>query len=160
MWESAPAHEVFIFRRNLRMHPGRSRLPLHQRTGFSPPTRHGLSRGRQQLDLVARLQGQDQVLGKGTRVCSLLSFGPTFFDWYCAFRENSSTLIFQSMEFQPDGFVSVELRLPDGTKEVYRWNKITTCIHNLFRSETSYSRTLHLMKWANFLFSGFTNCII
>ena len=37
------------------------------------------------------------------------------------------------MEFQPEGFVYTELRLPDGTKEVYRWNKITTCIHNLFR---------------------------
>ena len=40
---------------------------------------------------------------------------------------------FQSMEFQPEGFVFVELRLPDGSKEIYRWNKITTCIHNLFR---------------------------
>ena len=53
------------------------------------------------------------------------------------------------MEFQPEGKVYLELFLNDGitsqndnaetttnyevvTREVYSWNKITTCIHNLF----------------------------
>lgn len=36
------------------------------------------------------------------------------------------------MEFQPDGVVNLNLVLSDGTKEHYYWNKITTCIHNLF----------------------------
>lgn len=38
----------------------------------------------------------------------------------------------KSMEFQPEGFVNAQLKLPDGSFEIYRWNKITTCIHNLF----------------------------
>ncbi len=43
------------------------------------------------------------------------------------------------MEFQPEGVVRVEIRLGKGgdggdgdVVEVYEWNKITTCIHNLF----------------------------
>ena len=54
------------------------------------------------------------------------------------------------MEFQPEGKVFLELFLTDGnghqktteahpedgyeivTREIYNWNKITTCIHNLF----------------------------
>jgi len=39
----------------------------------------------------------------------------------------------KSMEFQPEGSVSVELHLKDSPwNEVYTWNKVTTCIHNLF----------------------------
>lgn len=38
----------------------------------------------------------------------------------------------KSMEFQPDGLVTLILTLPDGRQEEYTWNKITTCIHNLF----------------------------
>lgn len=41
----------------------------------------------------------------------------------------------KSMEFQPEGSVSLKLNLPDSNwTEVYSWNKITTCIHNLFSS--------------------------
>jgi len=40
----------------------------------------------------------------------------------------------KSMEFQPEGVINLMLVLPDGTKEYYTWNKITTCIHNLFSS--------------------------
>ena len=37
------------------------------------------------------------------------------------------------MEFQPEGTVKVSLNLgPNQPKETYEWNKITTCIHNLF----------------------------
>lgn len=39
------------------------------------------------------------------------------------------------MEFQPEGVVILELKTPEGTTEVYEWNKITTCIHNLFGSD-------------------------
>ena len=28
------------------------------------------------------------------------------------------------MEFQPDGMVNLMLVLPDGTKEIYTWNKV------------------------------------
>ncbi|RZF32243.1 hypothetical protein LSTR_LSTR011515 [Laodelphax striatellus] len=39
----------------------------------------------------------------------------------------------KSMEFQPTGFVNVKLQRPDGSgKDHYRWNKVTTCVHNLF----------------------------
>ena len=37
----------------------------------------------------------------------------------------------KSMEFQPEGVVRLELDV-DGRKELYEFNKITTCIHNLF----------------------------
>ena len=40
----------------------------------------------------------------------------------------------KSMEVQPDGIVNLKLVLPNGTEEHYTWNKITTCIHNLFSS--------------------------
>ena len=30
----------------------------------------------------------------------------------------------KSMEFQPDGIVHLELVLPDGTHELYTWNKV------------------------------------
>ena len=39
------------------------------------------------------------------------------------------------MEFQPEGSVRLQLKSADsggGTAESYEWNKITTCIHNLF----------------------------
>jgi len=37
------------------------------------------------------------------------------------------------MEFQPEANVCVELHLKDSQwNEVYTWNKVTTCIHNLF----------------------------
>ncbi len=36
------------------------------------------------------------------------------------------------MEFQPEGRVRLELRLDNDTVETFEWNKITTCIHNLF----------------------------
>ena len=38
----------------------------------------------------------------------------------------------KSMEFQPECVIRVSLSLPGGGVEVYEWNKITTCIHNLF----------------------------
>lgn len=40
----------------------------------------------------------------------------------------------KSMEFQPEGVVTVILRADDdnAAEETYEWNKITTCIHNLF----------------------------
>ena len=41
----------------------------------------------------------------------------------------------KSMEFQPEGLTNVELELKDSPwNEVYSWNKVTTCIHNLFGS--------------------------
>ena len=40
------------------------------------------------------------------------------------------------MEFQPEGVVRLELFLGEEGEEkkveVFEWNKITTCIHNLF----------------------------
>ncbi len=36
------------------------------------------------------------------------------------------------MEFQPEGLVRLNLQREDGRNETYEWNKITTCIHNLF----------------------------
>ena len=36
------------------------------------------------------------------------------------------------MEFQPEGTVKLDLYTGDGATESYEWNKITTCIHNLF----------------------------
>ncbi|XP_040574708.1 oxysterol-binding protein-related protein 3 [Lepeophtheirus salmonis] len=41
----------------------------------------------------------------------------------------------KSMEFQPEGNITLELKLKDDRSEHYTWNKITTCIHNLFGSE-------------------------
>ena len=39
----------------------------------------------------------------------------------------------KSMEFQPEASVNVEIAVKEGSwKEVYSWNKVTTCIHNLF----------------------------
>lgn len=38
------------------------------------------------------------------------------------------------MEFQPEGFVSLELKVA-GDIETYTWNKVTTCIHNLLGAE-------------------------
>ena len=38
----------------------------------------------------------------------------------------------KSMEFQPEGLVKLQLNLSDDRTENYEWNKITTCIHNLF----------------------------
>ncbi|XP_075238108.1 oxysterol-binding protein-related protein 6-like isoform X2 [Lycorma delicatula] len=39
----------------------------------------------------------------------------------------------KSMEFQPTGFVNVKLSRPDSDlMDHYRWNKVTTCVHNLF----------------------------
>lgn len=38
----------------------------------------------------------------------------------------------KSMEFQPTGYVNVKLQRPDGGVEYFRWNKVTTCVHNLF----------------------------
>ena len=40
----------------------------------------------------------------------------------------------KSMEFQPDALVNLKLVLNNGDEEFYSWNKITTCIHNLFSS--------------------------
>ncbi|KAI5731513.1 hypothetical protein M8J77_011362 [Diaphorina citri] len=37
----------------------------------------------------------------------------------------------KSMEFQPNGYVNVKLLRPD-SNDHYRWNKVTTCVHNLF----------------------------
>lgn len=37
----------------------------------------------------------------------------------------------KSMEFQPNGFVNLKLLRPD-SNDHYRWNKVTTCVHNLF----------------------------
>jgi hypothetical protein len=53
--------------------------------------------------------------------------------WYQDFRVKTK-FWGKSMEFQPDGWVNLMLVLPDGTKEHYTWNKITSCIHNLFSS--------------------------
>ncbi|CAM6053555.1 unnamed protein product [Sphagnum tenellum] len=44
----------------------------------------------------------------------------------------------KSMEFQPEGVVSVQLNLGNDRTEVYEWNKITTCIHNLFGGADRY----------------------
>ncbi|BET02596.1 Oxysterol-Hypothetical protein protein [Nesidiocoris tenuis] len=38
----------------------------------------------------------------------------------------------KSMEFQPSGAIYLKLDRPDGTKDFYRWNKVTTCVHSLF----------------------------
>uniref|UniRef100_A0A0A9W540 Oxysterol-binding protein-related protein 6 n=2 Tax=Lygus hesperus TaxID=30085 RepID=A0A0A9W540_LYGHE len=38
----------------------------------------------------------------------------------------------KSMEFQPSGFSHLKLERPDGGKDAYRWNKVTTCVHSLF----------------------------
>lgn len=38
----------------------------------------------------------------------------------------------KSMEFQPIGTVNVQL---PRTGEVYQWNKVTTCVHNLFSGQ-------------------------
>ncbi|XP_073987106.1 oxysterol-binding protein-related protein 6-like isoform X2 [Rhodnius prolixus] len=39
----------------------------------------------------------------------------------------------KSMEFQPLGSVYLKLERPDSTgKDFYKWNKVTTCVHNLF----------------------------
>ncbi|XP_072156647.1 oxysterol-binding protein-related protein 6 isoform X2 [Bemisia tabaci] len=40
----------------------------------------------------------------------------------------------KSMEFQPNGFINVRLLKPD-QKDHYRWNKVTTCVHNLFSGQ-------------------------
>lgn len=41
----------------------------------------------------------------------------------------------QSMEFQPEGLVTVKLKLDNDRSETYEFNKITTCIHNLFGAD-------------------------
>jgi len=38
----------------------------------------------------------------------------------------------KSMEFQPEGRVRLQLHLDGGQTRTFTWNKITTCIHNLF----------------------------
>nr|XP_024219048.1 oxysterol-binding protein-related protein 6-like [Halyomorpha halys] len=39
----------------------------------------------------------------------------------------------RSMEFQPIGVITVNLERPNGSgQDVYKWNKVTTCVHNLF----------------------------
>ncbi|XP_022170954.1 oxysterol-binding protein-related protein 6-like isoform X1 [Myzus persicae] len=42
----------------------------------------------------------------------------------------------KSMEFQPTGYVNVQLLCQD-SKDHYRWNKVTTCVHNLFGGQRS-----------------------
>ncbi|XP_050427969.1 oxysterol-binding protein-related protein 6-like isoform X2 [Adelges cooleyi] len=42
----------------------------------------------------------------------------------------------KSMEFQPTGYVNVQLICND-SKDHYRWNKVTTCVHNLFGGQRS-----------------------
>ncbi|XP_050522034.1 oxysterol-binding protein-related protein 6-like isoform X2 [Daktulosphaira vitifoliae] len=42
----------------------------------------------------------------------------------------------KSMEFQPTGYVNVQLICNDSSDH-YRWNKVTTCVHNLFGGQRS-----------------------
>ena len=45
------------------------------------------------------------------------------------------------MEFQPEGEVSLKIKTDNnnegGATQVFTWNKITTCIHNLFGGDDS-----------------------
>ncbi|XP_065211901.1 oxysterol-binding protein-related protein 6-like isoform X2 [Planococcus citri] len=40
----------------------------------------------------------------------------------------------KSMEFQPIGYVNLKILRPD-CQDHYRWNKVTTCVHNLFSGQ-------------------------
>ena len=51
------------------------------------------------------------------------------------------------MEFQPEGNVSLKL-MKNGKEEVYTWNKVTSCIHNLLGAE----------RWVDLYGESVINC--
>lgn len=52
------------------------------------------------------------------------------------YQENSGKSKFwgKSMELVPSGMIHCIIKLPDGSQEHYYWNKLTSCIRNLFGS--------------------------